>query len=81
MKINDIVAITFLDHVESSKGAKAEKFTVFGRLINITPKSLIVASWAYANKRRKCDHNTTTYTILRSCIEKAEILQTIDSDK
>jgi hypothetical protein len=74
MKVNDTVAITFLDHVESSKGAKAEKFTVFGRIINITKRSVIVASWAYANRRRKCDHNTTTYTILRSCIESVDIL-------
>lgn len=81
MKVNDVVAITFLDHVESTKGAKAEKFTVFGRVINITAKAAIVASWAYANKRRKCDHNTTTYTILRSCIEKTEILSTVDSEK
>tara|TARA_R110000851_G_scaffold83469_6_gene182309 strand:+ start:1093 stop:1332 length:240 start_codon:yes stop_codon:yes gene_type:complete len=74
MKVNDTVAITFLDHVESSKGAKAEKFTVFGRIISITKRSVIVASWAYANRRRKCDHNTTTYTILRSCIENVDVL-------
>ena len=80
MKTNDIVAITFLDHVESSKGAKAERFTVFGRLIRIDSRSVIVASWAYTAKRRKCDHNTTTYTILRSCIERTQILEEIDSN-
>ena len=74
MKVNDTVAITFLDHVESPKGANAERFTVFGRVIAISKRSVIVASWAYSNKRKKCDHNTTTYTILRSCIEQIKVL-------
>lgn len=78
MKANDIVAVTFLDHVESPKVSKAEKFTVFGRVIQVTAKAVIVASWAYANKRRKCDHNTTTYTILRSCVERVDILEPVD---
>ena len=74
MKTNDLVAVTFLDHVESPKVSKAEKFTVCGRVIQVTSRSVVVAAWAYANKRRKCDHNTTTYTILRSCIEDFVIL-------
>jgi hypothetical protein len=74
MKANDIVAVTFLDHVESPKVSKAEKFTVFGRVIQVTARSVIVGAWYYASKRRKCDHNTTTYTILRSCIEHVDIL-------
>ena len=74
MKANDIVAVTFLDHVESPKVSKAEKFTVFGRVIQVTARSVIVGAWCYASKRRKCDHNTTTYTILRSCIEHVDIL-------
>ena len=74
MKANDIVAVTFLDHVESPKVSKAEKFTVFGRVIQVTSSVVIVGAWCYANKRRKCDHNTNTYTILRSCIEKVDIL-------
>ena len=74
MKANDIVAVTFLDHVESPKVSKAEKFTVFGRVIQVTSRSVIVGAWCYANKRRKCDPNTTTYTILRSCIEQVDIL-------
>tara|TARA_R100001163_G_C4895027_1_gene86214 strand:- start:230 stop:466 length:237 start_codon:yes stop_codon:yes gene_type:complete len=74
MKQRDIVAVTFLDHVESSKVSKAERFTVYGRLIKADSRCVIVASWAYTNARRKCDHNTTTYTILRSCIERLDIL-------
>jgi hypothetical protein len=74
MKTNDIVAVTFLDHVESPKVSKAEKFTVFGRVIQVTSRSVVVGAWCYANKRRKCDHNTNTYTILRSCIENIDIL-------
>lgn len=75
MKKNTIVAVTFLDHVESGKEAKPERFTVYGRLVAMTPKAIVVASWAYASQRRNCDHNSTTFTILRSCVEKLEMLE------
>jgi len=80
MKTNEIVAVTFLDHVESPDGAKAMKFTVYGRLVLTTAQALVVASWAHASNRRRCDHNTTTFTILRSAIQKVDVL-TIDREK
>lgn len=78
MRRNDIVSVTFLDHVESPKEAKAERFVVFGRLLRIDSRAVIVASWAYSAKARKCDHNTTTFTILRSCIERIELLEPVE---
>jgi hypothetical protein len=75
MKKNTIVAVTFLDHVESGKEAKPERFTVYGRLVSVSARALVVASWAYASQRRVCDDNSTTYTILRSCIERVETLE------
>ena len=75
MKKNDIVAVTFLDHCESPDGAKAMRFTVYGRLYLANSQCVVVAVWAYANPRKRCDHNTTTFTILRSAIEKIELLE------
>lgn len=75
MKKNDIVAVTFLDHVESPDGAKALKFTVYGRLYIANAQCVVVAAWAHASIRKRCDHNTTTFTILRSAIERVEVLK------
>ena len=75
MKAGDVVAIQFLDHVESGHGAKAERFVVYGRVVKVDARAIIVASWAYSAVRRRCDHNTTTYTILRSCVEKVTRLE------
>lgn len=75
MEINDIVAVTFLDHVESSCGVPAARFIVFGRVVFINARELRVRCWDYAKPKKKPDtYNTQTYTILRSTIEKAEIL-------
>jgi hypothetical protein len=74
IKAGQIVAITFLDHVESPSAAKAERFIVYGRVIRVCSRAVIVASWAYSARSRRCDSNTTTYTILRSCIQKIEKL-------
>ena len=68
MKKNDIVAVTFLDHVESGPGVGPLKFTVYGRVISVDARAVVVCSWAYADTRRRNDHNTTAFTILRSCI-------------
>jgi len=70
-KKGDIVGVTFLDHVESGHEAKPIKFAVFGRLVSEDKRSVCVGSWVYANPRRRMqDGNTTTFTILKSCIEK-----------
>ena len=74
MKRGDILAVTFLDHVESPKEAKAERFVVYGRLVRIDARALIIASWAYSAKAKRYDHNTTTFTIVRSAIEKIQLL-------
>lgn len=74
MKKNDILAVTFMDHVESPDGAKAMKFTVYGRLYLANAQAIVVASWCHASTRKRCDHNTTTFTILRSAIERIEVL-------
>lgn len=80
MKKNDIVAVTFLDHVESSCGVPAERFIVYGRLVFINARELRVRSWAYESPKRKADtFNNTTYTILRSAIEKTEVLKPVKS--
>lgn len=77
MKKGDVIAVTFLDHVESPKEAKAERFTVYGRLIAQNSRAIVVGSWVYSAKSKRCDQNTTTYTILRACVEKIEQLDTV----
>ena len=75
MKKNDIIAVTFLDHVESADGAKAMKFTAYGRLVLATSQAIVIAAWAHASPRRRCDHNTHTFTILRSCIQRIDVFE------
>ena len=77
MKKGDIVAVTFLDHVQSPKEAKAERFVVYGRLLHPDKRCVIVGSWVYAAASRNCDHNTNTYTLLRSAIQRIDVLQVI----
>lgn len=74
MKKNDIVAVTFLDHVESGPGVGPLKFTVYGRVASVDARAVVVCAWAYADTRRRLDHNTTAFTILRSCILRATTL-------
>ena len=80
MKRGDLVAVTFLDHVESPKGARAERFTVYGRIIAIDTRAVVIGSWVYSARSRRCDDNTTTYTILRSCIERVDKLSATKLD-
>lgn len=68
VKKGDEVKVTFLDHVESGKEAKPERFICYGRVVSIDSRALVIGSWVYPSGRRKTDHNNTTFTILRSCI-------------
>jgi hypothetical protein len=68
LKVNQIIAVEFLDHVQD--WPKPLRFMVYGRLISITSESITVETWGYANKRSKRDNNCTNYTIIRSAIKK-----------
>lgn len=74
IKLGDIVEVTFFDHVQSPDVSDAMAFCVYGRLVAMNKQSLTVACWTHASKRKKCDHNTTTFTILRSCVKTAVTL-------
>ena len=63
-----IVEILFSDHVEGA--SSSYKFRVFGKLVSVTRTTLAVDSWAYANGRKKHDHNQTRFTIVRSAIHR-----------
>lgn len=65
MKRGDIVAITFLDHVESGDGAKAARFVVYGRVVRIDKLAVIVASW---RTPRGLVAAITTRPPTRSCV-------------
>lgn len=58
--IGDIIQIDFLDHVQDSTDGPLE-CTVYGSLTDIGDNYLTVTSW-------HCEDNTTTFTIITSCI-------------
>lgn len=61
-----IVAVDFLDHVEGADHPLA--FTVYGRVGCVTPQSITVDSWCYADKTQASDQNVGRFTIVRSAI-------------
>lgn len=71
----DVVKVVFLDHVESGKAAKPERFFVYGRVVSIDSRALVIGCWVYPSTRRKTDHNNLTFTILRSCISSVTHLE------
>ena len=60
-ELGDIIQIDFLDHVQDSTDGPLE-CTVYGSLTDIGDNYLTVTSW------QGCEDNTTTFTIITSCI-------------
>ena len=75
LKNGMIVAVEFMDHVES--GSNPVKFTVYGRLSRITKIALCVDCWCYTNKKISYDRNVTRYTIVRGAILKISELREV----
>ena len=74
MRVGDLVACTFHDHVESGHGANVIRFTVFGRVRKMTSRAIVIASWEYADRRKGLDGNTTAFTVVRSAIDQVQVL-------
>lgn len=71
---NQIVAVQFLDHVESA--SHPLRFILYGRVASHNAKSITVDSWCYADKKTSYDsRNVTRHTIVRSAIEKITLLK------
>jgi len=76
-KIGDIVELVFWDHAESSKDALL--FEVYGRLIAITRKALIIRAWGYVKEVDRAGDgnpdNENTYAIVKRAVDSIRILK------
>jgi len=60
------VAVVFDDHVEDF--AQPLLFIVYGRLVEVQRKYLVIESWTYADIKVTRDSNVKFWTVLRSAI-------------
>jgi len=75
--LGDVIQIDFLDHVQDATDGPLE-CSVYGSLTDIGDNYLTVTSW------HGCENNTTTFTIITSCISslvvfKPNVIIKIDS--
>jgi len=78
--LGDVIQIDFLDHVQDSTDGPLE-CSVYGSLTDIGDNYLTVTSWQPSDC---CQDNTTTFTIITSCISslvvfKPNVIIKIDS--
>lgn len=69
--LGDMVRIVFDDH---SEGEQHIVFEVFGRVLRKDRRSIVLASWKYADSV-EVDENICQWTILRAGIRFIEILE------
>ena len=73
-KLGDVVAVTFLDHVEDSH--EPMKFTAYGVLTKDADDSIVVASWYGADQDARSESENQKYwCIIRSCIVRLRVLK------
>ena len=72
MNKGKVYRISFDDHVEDGKNPI--NFTVYGKLIKQTAKSITIGCWVYTSKN-KLDSNTKYYTLLKSTITDSKELK------
>lgn len=74
VKVGDVVAIRFDDHVEDSDSVY--EFVVYGRVVKVQQKAITVDSWALADEAADRDderHNVKSFTILRKVITEIKV--------
>jgi hypothetical protein len=64
----DIVQVTFLDHCQGSRSPV--KCKVYGRLIKVTPKKLVVRCW-----NAKGVHNCEEFCVVASTVTDIKYLK------
>jgi hypothetical protein len=69
--LGDMVRIVFDDH---SEGEQHIVFEVFGRVLRKDRRSIVLASWKYADSA-EVDENICQWTILRAGIRSIDILE------
>ena len=68
--IGDLIAVTFFDH---SEGSAHIVFDVAGWVMQKDRRSIVLASWKYADSN-EIDDNVTQWTILRAAIQSIKIV-------
>ena len=63
-----VVAVTFRDHAMNTE--TPPEFTAYGMISNVTPDTLILDAWHYADKETPRDDNVESFTIMRSAIKR-----------
>ena len=66
-EIGSVLEVRFMDHVED--GHKLLPCTVWGRLIKVTSKALVVRSWEADGR-----HNSKDWAIARSTVRSLHVL-------
>lgn len=69
----DILFITVLDHCQGPPPIEPLSFEVYGRVVEIKPGHISVASWIATD--HSLDSNTEIFVVLRSAILEARILK------
>jgi len=73
---NKVVAVTFLDHAESSNDPIA--FVVYGEVVTESPDKLVIDSWAYADRAERPDEpdgKVHRWVLVRSAVQDIQILR------
>ena len=63
-----VVAVTFRDHAMNTE--TPPEFVAYGMISTVTPDTLIVDAWHYADKDVPRDGNVESFTIMRSAIKR-----------
>ena len=63
-----VVAVTFNDHAMNTE--TPPEFVAYGMISTVTPDTLIVDAWHYADKETPRDDNVESFTIMRSAIKR-----------
>lgn len=73
--VGNLIRTVFLDHcLDSGDASLGVEFEVVGRVTALTSKVMVVRVWGEPNHFGH-DHNSNSFSIVRSCISKLEILR------
>lgn len=79
-KIDDIIAIHFLDHMHNEPGDKLRSYIVYGRVAKVSRDSITIDSWAQEDQdnERSVGSEVEAFTLVWAAITKVVQLQEID---
>jgi hypothetical protein len=72
VRIGDEVRVQFYDHVED--GTEAINFTVWGRVSDLTKRTISIECWAYTDPNEEDKNNVKVYTIVKKAISSLVVV-------